>query len=79
MGHNIIIATGRHPSIIIKKLSDHIKKISYIIGGNGSLIFDVKANKMIFSNSIPQNYVPEIIEYVRNLESLLLYMNKNGT
>ncbi len=75
LGHEVIIATGRHTSDILRWTQDYKDVVSFIIGGNGSFVYDVGNNKMILSNVMPQKYVQEIVSYVKRKESLLLYLD----
>ena len=78
MGHNIVIATARHPMEILAKTKNVPYIGKYIIGGNGSLIYDIAKSKMIFIKSIPHNYVKEIVTFVRDREDFLKYTNETN-
>ncbi|MGL5204773.1 MAG: HAD family hydrolase [Metamycoplasmataceae bacterium] len=74
-GHYIVIATGRSLSRA-KPLLEMMPKVSYLICNNGSLIKDLKKNKIIYLNSIlPINYIKLFNFAKKNHFTLTMHTN----
>lgn len=58
-GMEIVIASGRTTSSILP-IIDEIKGIRYVIAGNGSLIYDVQKQNVIYNKFMPKQKVLEI-------------------
>lgn len=60
-GTEIIIASGRTISSI-KPIAEEIGSDKYFIAGNGSLIYDIQKEKIIYDKFIPKQKILEIIK-----------------
>lgn len=60
-GIKIIIASGRTISSI-KPIAEEIESKDYFIAGNGSLIYDIQKNEIIYDKFIPKEKILEIIK-----------------
>ena len=60
-GIQIVLASGR-PIDSIKAISEEVGINSYCIAGNGSMIYDMKEDKIIYENYMTKEKVLEIIE-----------------
>ena len=60
-GVNIVLASGR-PMDSIKAIAKEIGSETYLIAGNGALIYDIKNDKILYENFMKKEKVLEIIE-----------------
>ncbi len=60
-GIDIIIASGR-PIDSIKAIAREIGSQNYFIAGNGSIIYDIKKDKIIYNKFLPKEKILEIIK-----------------
>lgn len=60
-GVQIVIASGRTTSSI-KPIAEEIGSNNYFIAGNGSLIYDISKEKIIYDKFIPKEKILEIIK-----------------
>ena len=60
-GMKIVIASGR-PIDSIKAIAKELELEEYCIAGNGSLIYNLKDNKIIYENCMKKEKVLEIIK-----------------
>ncbi|MDE5545801.1 MAG: HAD family hydrolase [Malacoplasma sp.] len=79
---NIVITTGRWP-ISAKKINDKIEKFSqiknkYLISMNGTNIFDLKENKIIYEKQINLNIFNEILQETKNYNISAWIYSKKG-
>lgn len=73
--NNIIfcIVTGRHIDFF-NKFDKLLTNVDYIISSNGAEVYDVKLNKLIYSNSINRDIALNIIDYC-NKENIEYFVN----
>ena len=57
----VVLTSGRMPGSVLT-LSEELGASEYIIAGNGTLIYDMKKNKNIYENNIPEEKLFKIIE-----------------
>ena len=75
-GSEIVISSGRIFDST-KNFSDEINGTRYIISGNGSIVYDKKEKKTLYSNCIPKEKVLEIIDICdENSIYYSIYTNK---
>ena len=60
-GVEIVLTSGRVVSSI-KNFANEIGKNNYLISGNGSTVYDINNEKIIYQNTIPKEKVLKIIE-----------------
>ena len=60
-GKEIIIASGRSIDSI-KTIAEEIGSENFFIAGNGSIIYDIKNNKILYEKYIPKNKALEIMK-----------------
>ena len=60
-GNDVIIASGR-PIDSIKAIAEEIGSKNYFIAGNGSLIYDIKNDEIIYEKFLNKQNVLEIIK-----------------
>lgn len=60
-GIELVIASGRNIDSI-KAIAEDLKKIKYIIAGNGAVIYDLEDTKILSEKNIPKNKALEIIK-----------------
>lgn len=60
-GIEVVLASGRVVSSI-KNFANEIGNNNYLISGNGSTVYDIKNEKIIYHNTIPKEKVLKIIE-----------------
>ncbi len=63
--HNVVIATGRSLSRT-KDLLKMMPDVNYLVCNNGSLVKDIKNNKIIDLKTIHPKYYFEIMEFAKN-------------
>ena len=78
MGHSVLIATGRHPLEIIPKIEDNDDLSDFIIGANGSIIFNRRTRKSIWSSKIPNDVKAKAIEICKTDKISLVSMDDTG-
>ena len=61
IGVEVVLASGRVISSI-KNFANEIGNGSYLIAGNGSTVYDIKNEKVIYENTIPKEKVLKIIK-----------------
>lgn len=78
-----IIISGRSISYL-RKITSNIDSIRYIIGNNGSIIYDKRVNKVIYSNLIEYNDILSIYNLFKEFDVKILlsgisydYVNKS--
>ncbi len=83
LGNTFIIISGRSISYL-RKIISNINGIRYIIGNNGSIIYDNKYNKVIYSNLIDYDNILNIYNISNKYNAKFLlsglkydYVNKN--
>ena len=59
-GTDVIIASGR-PIDSIKTIAEEIGSKNYFIAGNGSLIYDIKKDEVIYEKFLDKQKILEII------------------
>ena len=64
-GIDVIIASGR-PIDSIKTIAKEIGSENYFIAGNGSLIYDIKKDEIIYEKFLDKQKILEIIEIWEN-------------
>lgn len=64
-GTDVIIASGR-PIDSIKNIAKEIGSENYFIAGNGSLIYDIKKNQIIYEKFLDKQKILEIIDICEN-------------
>lgn len=64
-GTDVIIASGR-PIDSIKTIAEEIGSENYFIAGNGSLIYDIKKDEIIYEKYLDKQKILEIIEICEN-------------
>ena len=64
-GTDVIIASGR-PIDSIKTIAEEIGSENYFIAGNGSLIYDIKKDEIIYEKFLDKQKILEIIEICEN-------------
>ena len=64
-GIEVIIASGR-PIDSIKTIAEEIGSKNYFIAGNGSLIYDIKKDEIIYEKFLDKQKILEIIEICEN-------------
>ena len=64
-GTDVIIASGR-PIDSIKTIAKEIGSENYFIAGNGSLIYDIKKDEIIYEKYLDKQKILEIIEICEN-------------
>ena len=64
-GTDVIIASGR-PIDSIKTIAEEIDSKNYFIAGNGSLIYDIKNDEIIYEKFLDKQKILEIIEICEN-------------
>lgn len=64
-GTDVIIASGR-PIDSIKTIAEEIGSKNYFIAGNGSLIYDIKKDEVIYEKFLDKQKILEIIEICEN-------------
>ena len=74
LNHNLIIATGRHPSEVSNKIKSNKCLSNYVIGANGSIIIDRKLNTTIFSNLINKDLMKSVITEIKNNIDKIKYL-----
>ena len=60
-GVNIVLASGR-PMDSIKAIAKEIGSETYLIAGNGALVYDIKNDKILYENFMKKEKVLEIIK-----------------
>lgn len=60
-GVEVVIASGR-PIDSVKTIANEIRANRYCISGNGSLLYDLKKQKILYEKSIPKQKVLEMIK-----------------
>lgn len=60
-GTEIVIASGRSIDSI-KAIAEEIESKNYMIAGNGSVVYDIKNDKILYEKYIPKNKALEIIK-----------------
>lgn len=60
-GTELIIASGRNINSI-KPIAEDLKKVKYIIAGNGAIIYDLENTQILCEKNIPKNKALEIIK-----------------
>ncbi len=60
-GVNIVLASGR-PMDSIKAIAKEIGSETYLIAGNGALVYDIKNDKILYKNFMKKEKVLEIIK-----------------
>lgn len=78
-GHEVIVATGRGPMDLIEKMGEDHKLLSrYIIGGNGSLIYDFIEEKFVQEIKLPNRIVLKVANLCKNYQKRfgLVYRDK---
>lgn len=61
-GVKIAITTGR-PMALIGNVIEQVPFVDYVVYSNGACVFDRNADKIIYSNLIPNKQAAEIIKY----------------
>lgn len=75
-GAKVIIASGRTIDSI-KTIAEEISSDKYIIAGNGSIIYDIKQNNVIYEKYIPKSKALNLIQICEdNNISYSVYTNK---
>ena len=64
-GTDVIIASGR-PIDSIKTIAEEIGSKNYFIAGNGSLIYDIKKDEVIYEKFLDKQKILEIIDICEN-------------
>ena len=64
-GTDVIIASGR-PIDSIKTIAEEIGSNNYFIAGNGSLIYDIKKDEVIYEKFLDKQKILEIIDICEN-------------
>ena len=64
-GIDVIIASGR-PIDSIKTIAEEIGSQNYFIAGNGSLIYDIKKDEIIYEKYLDKQKILEIIDICEN-------------
>lgn len=64
-GIDVIIASGR-PIDSIKTIAEEIGSENYFIAGNGSLVYDIKKDEIIYEKFLDKQKILEIIEICEN-------------
>lgn len=64
-GTDVIIASGR-PIDSIKTIAKEIESENYFIAGNGSLIYDIKKDEIIYEKFLDKQKILEIIKICEN-------------
>ena len=64
-GTDVIIASGR-PIDSIKTIAEEISSKNYFIAGNGSLIYDIKKDEVIYEKFLDKQKILEIIDICEN-------------
>lgn len=84
IGGLFIIISGRSISYL-RKITSNINNIRYIIGNNGSIIYDNKNNKVIYSNLIDYDSILNIYNICNKYDAKILlsgikydYVNKDA-
>ena len=84
MGKLFVITSGRSVSYI-NKIKKGIKGIRYIIGNNGSIIYDNKGKKVIYCNLIDYENVVKLYDLCNKVNAKFImtgiendYVNKNA-
>ncbi len=76
-GTDVVIASGRTIDSI-KEIAEDIGTSNYIIAGNGAVLYDMKAKKILYENYIPLNKALEIINICeQNSIYYSVYTNKS--
>ena len=60
-GIEVVLASGRVVSSI-KNFANEIGSNNYLISGNGSTVYDIKNEKVIYQNTIPKEKVLQLIK-----------------
>ena len=60
-GVNIVLASGR-PMDSIKAIAKEIGSETYLIAGNGALVYDIKNDNILYENFMKKEKVLEIIK-----------------
>lgn len=74
MGHEVVIATGRHPGEIISRIWDNKDICKYIIGANGSIIINRDNNEKVFIKNISKEDLKEILIDAKKIRSSIVYI-----
>ena len=75
-GAKVIIASGRTIDSI-KTIAEEISSDKYIIAGNGSIIYDIKQNNVIYEKYIPKSKALNLTQICEdNSISYSVYTNK---
>lgn len=84
MGNLFVITSGRSVSYI-NKIKKGIKDIRYVIGNNGSIIYDNKDKKVIYYNLIDYENIAELYNLCNKLDAKFImsgikndFVNKNA-
>lgn len=84
MGNLFVITSGRSVSYI-NKIKKGIKDIRYVIGNNGSIIYDNKDKKVIYCNLIDYENIARLYELSNKLDAKFImsgikndFVNKNA-
>lgn len=65
LGVEIVLTSGRMSSSI-KAIAEEIGANNYFISGNGTIIYDIKENKVIYDKSLPKEKALKIIKTCEN-------------
>ena len=74
MGHEVIVATGRHPEEILEKLDNNKNICKYIIGANGAIILDKDSYEKVFVRNIDKQDFNMLLEDIRNFKEHISYV-----
>ena len=69
-GSNTVIATGR-AVIRTKPLLNKIPYVDFLVCNNGSAVYDVKKDKMIYLAGVNPNHYPTILDFARQHHAAL--------
>lgn len=75
-GKHVVLSTGRAVDELID-YKENLKDMRYYICESGALIYDCKKEKILHTESIPEDLIKQIIEIART-EDALVYFFSNG-
>lgn len=77
-GIYIVYCTGRAPAEM-KDIIQTLPSIRYGVCMSGALVYDFIEHKIIYSNSVPKDYVKKIIEVVKDDDGMIQFLTEKNS